>query len=95
MHTQMHPTPSVANTFCTTLLGQAKPHLRSLVYIYILYDSFKRVEEHLRSRAMEFEPVCKTHVLLQTDTPLSGLGTLHNHTSTPSHHYKSAYSSFV
>jgi hypothetical protein len=95
MHTQIHPTWSVTNISCTTLLGQNKPHLRSWAYIYIFYYSFKRVEEDLRSRALEFEPVCKTHVQLQTDTPLSRLGTLHNHTPTPVTYYKSAYSSFV
>jgi len=45
---------------------------------------------------MEFEPVCKTHVQLQTDTPLSGLGTLHNHIPNPLvTHYKSTYSPYV
>jgi hypothetical protein len=84
MHTQTHPTWPVTNISCTTSLTQVKPQLRSWAYIYISRDSVKRVEEELRSRAMEFEPVCKTHVQLQTDTPLSGLGTLHNHTPTPS-----------
>jgi hypothetical protein len=84
MHTQIHPTWPVTNIFCTTLVKQDQPQLRSWAYIYIFCDSVKRVQEDLRSRAMEFEPVCKTHVQLQTDTPLSGLGTLHNHTSTPS-----------